>query len=110
MAATARRFERSVLSQVVTTGTRGAEPEKILDSPNSIAAERATVMRLSGCWSITAPDSLRTVLRDPAYTSGNADSVVVEFVLGSIRRVTVLHNGDALRGEITAKRVECPKP
>ncbi|MEX2181223.1 MAG: TonB-dependent receptor [Gemmatimonadaceae bacterium] len=27
----------SVLNQVVTTGTRGAEPEKILDSPNSIS-------------------------------------------------------------------------
>lgn len=27
----------TVLNQVVTTGTRGAEPEKILDSPNSIS-------------------------------------------------------------------------
>lgn len=106
MAATARRFERNALSQVVTTGTRGAEPEKNLAAPNSIAA----VTRLDGCWSITAPDSLRTLLRNPAYTSGNADSVIVEFVLGSIRRVTVLQNGDALRGEITAKRVDCAKP
>lgn len=106
MGAMARRLESNALSQVVTTGTRGAVSEKILDSPNSIAA----VMRLDGCWSITAPDSLRTLLRNPAYTRGAADSLVVEFVLGTTRFVTVLQDGDALRGAVTAKRVECPKP
>lgn len=106
MGAMARRLESNALSQVVTTGTRGAVPEKILDSPNSIAA----VMRLDGCWSITAPDSLRTLLRSPAYTRGATDSLVVEFVLGSTRFVTVRQDGDALRGAITAKRVECPRP
>jgi hypothetical protein len=101
-----RRMQNSPLSQVVTTGTRGAEPEKILDSPNSIA----TVTRLDGCWSIVAPDTLRTLLRYPAYTSGLADSLLVEFTLGRLRVVAVIRDGDALRGQITAKRVECPAP
>lgn len=105
-AAAQRRLQNSPLRGVVTTGTRGAEPERILDSPNSIAA----MLRLEGCWSVTAPDSLRMLLRNPVYTRGNADSIIVEFVLGSTRRVTVLQNGDALRGEITAERVECTKP
>jgi len=90
----------------VTTGTRGAEPEILLDSPNSLAA----VARLDGCWTITAPDSLRTVLRFPEYTRGNADTLMVAFVLGRNRIVAVTQRGDALRGDITAKRVECPKP
>ena len=45
------------LNQVVTTGTRGAEPEKILDSPNSISL--VTSERIAERASATVTDHLR---------------------------------------------------
>lgn len=46
------------LNQVVTTGTRGAEPEKILDSPNSISL--VTSERISQRPSATVTDHLKS--------------------------------------------------
>ena len=45
------------LNQVVTTGTRGAEPEKILDSPNSISL--VTSERIAERPSVTVTDHLK---------------------------------------------------
>lgn len=95
------------LSQVVTTGTRG---EVTLKSPDSRSLVSSEAMHLDGCWNITAPDSLRTLLRNPTVRRVIDDTLMLEFMLRIERRFRVVQNADTLRGEITAKRVECPKP
>lgn len=101
-----RRLENSPLRNVVTTGTYGPDPERITDAVKA----GASPMRLDGCWSITAPDSLRGVLQSPAYVRGPADSIEVELVPLREGRAVVLQGDNTLRGAITAMRVECPKP
>jgi hypothetical protein len=107
-AAMQRRMETSPLAQVVTTGTRGAEPERILDSPNSISMVSSE--RLVECWQVTAPDSLRTLLQSSNFQPGKNDSLRVEIPKGSQRFISVLRKGDTLRGGFTAERVRCPTP
>jgi len=104
-----RRMEKSPLNQVVTTGTRGAEPERILDSPNSVAMVASERLVLE-CWQVTSPDSLRTLLRSTDFRPGQLDSLLVEIPVGSRRYYSLFRAGDTLRGPVTAKRVECPKP
>jgi hypothetical protein len=107
-AAMQRRMENNPLSQVVTTGTRGAEPERILDSPNSISMVSSE--RLVECWQVTSPDSLRTLLQSSNFLPGKNDSLRVEIPKGSQRFVSVLRKGDTLRGGFTAELVRCPTP
>lgn len=104
-----RRLEKSPLSQVVTTGTRGAEPERILDSPNSVSMVTSERLVLE-CWQVSSPDSLRTLLRSTDFRPGQLDSLLVEIPVGSRRYYSLFRAGDTLRGPVIAKRVECPKP
>jgi hypothetical protein len=107
-AAMQRRMENNPLSQVVTTGTRGAEPERILDSPNSVSVVASE--RIVECWQVISPDSLRTLLQSSTFLPGKNDSLRVEIPKGSQRFVSVLRTGDTLRGGFTAERVKCPVP
>jgi anti-sigma factor RsiW len=104
-----RRSEKSPLSVVITTGTRGAEPERILDSPNSVSMVSSERLVLE-CWQVTSPDSLRTLLRSTEFRPGQLDSLLVEIPVGSRRYYSLFRSGDTLRGPVTAKRVACPKP
>jgi hypothetical protein len=104
-----RRSEKGLQSLVVTTGTRGAEPERILDSPNSVLMVTSERLVLE-CWQVTSPDSLRTLLRSTDFRPGQLDSLLVEIPVGSRRYYSLFRSGDTLRGPVTAKRVECPKP
>ena len=105
-----RRLEENPsLSQVVTTGTRGAEPERILDSPNSVSMVSSERIALE-CFQVTSPDSLRTLLRSTDFRPGQLDSVRVEIPVGSRRYYSLFRAGDTLRGPVTAKRVKCPEP
>jgi hypothetical protein len=63
---------------------------------------------LIGCWNVTAPDSLKRELRDPAILRASGDTLEILLTGDHLRRVRVVRNGDALGGEITAQRMECP--
>lgn len=63
------------LNQVVTTGTRGAEPEKILDSPNSISVVSAD--RISERPSVTITDHLKST---PGLSISNGGIVQANIV------------------------------
>ena len=104
-----RRMEKGPLAQVVTTGTRGAEPERILDSPNSVSLVTSERIALE-CFQVTSPDSLRTLLRSTDFRPGQLDSLLVEIPIGSRRYYSLFRAGDTLRGPVTAKRVKCPEP
>lgn len=63
---------------------------------------------LEGCWMLTAPDSLRGLVRSMRVVREAGDSVVVTFAREGLSLVTVARVGDNLRGGLTATRVECP--
>jgi iron complex outermembrane receptor protein len=63
------------LNQVVTTGTRGAEPEKILDSPNSISL--VTSERIAERPAVTVTDHLKS---QPGLSISNGGIVQANIV------------------------------
>ncbi|MBX9929239.1 MAG: TonB-dependent receptor [Gemmatimonadaceae bacterium] len=63
------------LNQVVTTTTRGAEPEKILDSPNSISV--VTAERIAERPAVTVTDHLRAQPGLAISTGGMAQANIV---------------------------------
>lgn len=98
------REQSRSLDRIVIKSSSAAAPERILNSPNSIAIS----LRLDGCWNATAPDSLVGLWRAPRIVREQLDTLVL--ALDARREVLVIRDGDALRGGLTALRVDCPRP
>lgn len=94
------------LASVQTPLARRAEPERILDSPNSISIVTETRF-LAGCWRVTEPPALVGTLVTPEARAGRGDSLTIVLPQGEYR---VRQLGDTLRGALTATRVPCEPP
>jgi len=85
---------------------RGAEPERLLDSSQSIARTAEGIEGAgTGCWRIVSPDSLAGVRRHPKLLRESADTMDLQITPELTLRA--LRGGDALPGAVTAHRVPC---
>jgi hypothetical protein len=98
--------ESAKLMPVQTSLARRAEPERILDSPNSISIVTATRV-LAGCWRVSEPPALVGTLVTLEARAGGGDSLTIVLPKGEYR---VRQFGDTLRGALTATRVPCEPP
>jgi hypothetical protein len=101
--ATSPASSSAPLAPVKTTLARRAEPERILDSPNSISIVTATRV-LAGCWRVSAPPELAGTLVNPAIRRASGDTLVLVTLRGEVH---VTRNGDRLQGGLEALSVPC---
>lgn len=99
----ARATERRRVTQAVEAPraavARAAEP--------AVAGTSARLPRLDGCWRVSAPPALVGVLEAPLIRRTIGDSLVLVTPRGE---VTVLREGDELRGGLRATRESCEAP
>lgn len=90
-----------------TTGARAAAAPAARDLASEVPSQLA-LRRLEDCYLVSAPDSLRGVLRNPLVVHQSRDTLTLQ--LDAQRQVTVLLVVDGLRGALTATRIPCPTP
>ncbi|MCC6319791.1 MAG: TonB-dependent receptor [Gemmatimonadaceae bacterium] len=94
------------LNAVVTTATRGAEPEKILESPNSISVVSAE--RIAERPAVTATDHLKSSPGLAISTGGIAQSNVVSRGFNNAFSTTMLMLQDYRFAGVPSLRVNVP--
>lgn len=99
----ARATERQRLMRAVDAPrgavARAAEP--------TVAETSASLPRLDGCWRVSAPPEFVGVLEAPLIRRTSGDSLVLVTPRGE---VSVLREGDELRGGLRATRESCETP
>ena len=76
-------------------------------APAPMAAPTTTLSVLDGCWRVSAPPSLIGVLIAPPIRRAAGDTLVLLTLVGD---VTVVRDGDVLRGGLEAKQEPCRTP
>ena len=94
------------LNQVVTTATRGAEPEKILDSPNSISV--VTAERIAERPSVTVTDLIKTQPGLSISNGGIAQANIVSRGFNNAFSTTMLMLQDYRFAGVPSLRVNVP--
>ena len=94
------------LNQVVTTATRGAEPEKILDSPNSISV--VTSERIAERPAATITDHLKSTPGVSISTAGIVQSNIVSRGFNNAFSTTMMMLQDYRFAGVPSLRVNVP--
>lgn len=96
----------AVLNQVVTTGTRGAEPEKILDSPNAISV--VTSERMAERPSISVTDHIKSQPGISVSQGGLVQANIVSRGFNNAFSTTMLMLQDYRFAGVPSLRVNVP--
>jgi len=106
-ARTARATRAAAVSDESRTTARQAPARAAAPTAAPMVAAPIVLPALDGCWRVSAPPELVSVLITPTIRRAAGDTLVLVTAAGDI---TVVRIGDVLRGGLEAKQVPCRIP